>query len=220
MRKIISIVEGEGEVSALPALLHLISPEQKIIFQEPWNLKGRFSLSRGGSLTRQDDLDRLLEATRTQHRFGRCDGVLILQDSDKECPVDLAYTISARAEKLGLPFPVATVYAVNEYESWFLASLKSLVGQCNIPEKTSFPSHQQIQDVRGAKEWLSEHMTGNNHYVPTRDQLLLTRMLDPNLIRQQYYRLPKDQVIESFRRLEHALDQLIAGQAVATPKRH
>jgi hypothetical protein len=64
---------------------------------------------------------------------------------------------------------------------------------------------------RGAKEWLSGVM--ESQYKATTDQAALTKMVDFQRIR--------DRNMKSFKRLEHAIDELIdavrTGRHVSTP---
>ncbi len=201
MKTIISIVEGYGEVTALPILLRGLRPE--VTFHRPWNTKGRFKIVKEG------ELERLLELVRIQHKSGKCDGVLILQDADEDCPVEVAMTLAARAIKLQLPFPVAIVYAKCEYEAWFLASLETLRGKYGLPANVTFPE-DKIEQIRGAKEWLAKHMPQDRGYSETRDQPAMTSLIDFDLVRKR---------CRSFQRLEHALEELLSGSAIVTPTR-
>lgn len=196
MTSIICIVEGDGEVSALPLLLRRLIPSLDI--QRPLNAKGRFKIQREG------ELERFLELTRARP----CDGVLILLDADEDCSAELAWQMSARASKLHLPFPVVIVYAKCEFEAWFLASLETLAGSYGIPATTTFPE-DRVESTRGAKEWLRMQMPLTRGYSETRDQPAFASRIDLDLVRRRS---------RSFRRLEHALEEVLAGGAIVTPR--
>jgi len=68
-----------------------------------------------------------------------------------------------------------------EFESWFLASARSLRGRRGLPQDLEPPD--QPEEIRGAKEWLSNHIPGGA-YAPTVDQASLTHALDLTLARR------------------------------------
>ena len=92
-------------------------------------------------------------------------------------------------------------------ESLLIASYPTLTGHregVNLPENVE-------QAPRGAKRWLSQHLDGG--YRETQHQAALTHDLDFGLLREKGVRC--------FRRLEHALRELIeavqSGQHVVSP---
>ncbi len=84
--------------------------------------------------------------------------------------------------------------AEREYESLFLASLSTLAGKglpAGAVERPGIAADAAFRgrahEVRGAKEWLSGHMstTGRKvRYKPQADQLPLTRMVDFDEVRR------------------------------------
>lgn len=132
MARLVAIVEGDGEETAVPLLLRRILHEihHRYDFQiEPINAHGNTTLV--------TSLERFLEHTR---RKPDCRGVLILLDAETlaTCSRDLAYQLAQRAQKLGLPFPVAVVCATCEYESWFLADLENLKSRLPLKPDAAF----------------------------------------------------------------------------------
>jgi hypothetical protein len=204
MKTIVAIVEGHGEVEALRTLLEkLIDYERYGPVDIPRPMRAPGSAGAGRDLTR------LLEAARSKKP---CDGVLVLLDADEKCPKDWAPGLTEQARNLALPFPVVIVCAKCEYETWFLASLETIAGQegTDIPAGVTYPHLKNVEERRGAKEWLSGQMPGERSYRETRHQSRMTQYLDPNLARQHS---------RSFRRLEHALKELLeANEPIVTPR--
>src|SRR5262245_4828965 len=110
---IASIVEGFGEVAALPVLVGRIAWE---MFGVPYvELPQPHRLARN-KMTMSVELTR---AARVQSARG---GVLVLADADDDCAVDLAGTLVTCAGAT----PIEVVVAVREFEAWYLAGVASL----------------------------------------------------------------------------------------------
>lgn len=72
--------------------------------------------------------------------------------------------------------------ANKEYEAWFIAAAESLRGKRGLAaDLTAAPNPENI---RGAKEWLSDHMPRNRPYNPTLDQPALTSVFDMEAARR------------------------------------
>jgi hypothetical protein len=200
MRTIVCIVEGQGEVEALRILIEkkLIDwKRQQVTIASLKNVHGRHNLTKDGGL------ELFLERARREV----CNGVLVLLDADKDCAARLARELAARARRLRLPFPVAVVCAKCEFEAWFLASLETIAGHVGIPAGIRFQG--DVENKRGAKEWLSDQMPEGRIYKETQDQASMTHWLDPELVRAQS---------RSFRRLEHAILELLEEGNRVTPE--
>jgi hypothetical protein len=136
---------------------------------------------------------------------------MILLDLDDGCPFKEAKTLAAEVRNLAVSVPVAVVFAHREYEAWFLASLDSIAGNHGIPDGTTYPG--PVEGRRDVKGWLTATMPPGVAYKPTQHQAPMTHLLDPAAARL---------VSRSFRRLEHALQELLQGagaglRGVATP---
>src|SRR5262249_13748344 len=114
------IVEGDGEVEALPILIRRIAermdPSLAIHVRRP----SRFPRSQ---LVRAGGVERAVELAARQ--VGRQGGVLVLIDSDDDCPAELGPQLLDRARKARSDLPIGVVLAKREFEGWFLASAKS-----------------------------------------------------------------------------------------------
>jgi len=167
---IMAIVEGDGEVRALPKLLfnlarQLSLPNPRV--PEPMRVPR-------GRLTRADGIERAVSAAA--RRVGGVGGVLVLLDADDDCPADLGPTLHTRARSARSDMPMSVVLANREYESWFLAAAASLAGSHGFPAELIGPADPER--IRGAKEWLSRHKQDGRPYKETVDQPLLSSALD------------------------------------------
>lgn len=174
---IASVVEGEGEVRALPNLLHRIARTLGVYdLQTPKPMRvPRSRLVGVGGIE--------LAVEQQAHRVhGHRGGVLVVLDADDDCPASLAPSLLARARQTRPDIPISVVLACREYESWFLAAAASLAGQHGFPE-TMTPPPDPDNSPRDAKGWLT-HQRGKRHpYKETVDQLDLTRCFDLALAR-------------------------------------
>lgn len=122
-QKIVPIVEGDGEVSAAPALLARVLHHHKaydLFVGDAINAHGR------GNLTRPDGLERFLKVA--YHRPD-CAAVLVLLDSERDCPLTLAQEFVRRVLACGPRRPTAIVFAHPMYEVWMVASAATLAGK-------------------------------------------------------------------------------------------
>ena len=171
MPKIVTIVEGHGEVSSVPILLRRIAddliPGVFVELPRPIRIK-RQQLLKDGELERAVDL-----AARQAGADGR---ILILLDSDEDCPRHLAAEISRRAIKARSDRLIRVVLAKAEYESWFLAAAASIAGCRGIAASATPPPDPE--SVADPKRWLSDRMPAGWSYRPTLDQPALTQIFD------------------------------------------
>lgn len=169
--KIASIVEGDGEVIALPILLRRLAewrtPERYPEVQPPIRVR------RDRFLNREEEFCRhlLLAAAKC----GNNGWILVLLDADDDCPATLGTEILRRAETCVPHRRVSVVLANREYEAWFIAAAASLDGYRGFvfdPLDTSDP-----ETPRNAKGWLKAHM-GNGAYGEITDQPAFTACMD------------------------------------------
>ncbi len=94
MSKIVAIVEGHGEVAALPILLRRIyrqlNPADYLEVPQPIRV-GRQKLLKAGELEDAVEL--------AGRQTGPGDGILIVLDADSDCPKDLGAQLLSRACK-------------------------------------------------------------------------------------------------------------------------
>jgi hypothetical protein len=187
------IVEGKGEVPAVPVLLRRIRNEAQA-YRLEINDPIRWPRSK---LVREEGIRTAVQLARKQER---CAAILILFDSDDDCPKTMAPAIQAWAQDEASPLPCFVVMAHREFEAWFLAAVESLRGKRGIqPDATSHPNPE---NVRGAAEELELRMVANRSYVKTADQPALCAAFD---LTAAYRRC------RSFRRLTNVFGLLARG---------
>lgn len=188
---IVPIVEGQGEVQAVPNLLHrivaAIAPDAWLQVSPPIRVKA-------GSFFQDDEYFRrhiLLASAKAAQHQGH---VLILLDCEDDCPARLGPVLLQRAGAVRNDVSMIVCLAHREYETWFLAAAHSLRGCCGLSPQLTPPAHPEAH--RGAKEWLSRYMP--YPYDPVQHQLELTRAMD----------LTQAQQNQSFRRLVRKIQTL------------
>jgi hypothetical protein len=193
MAFIAPIVEGHGEVDALPALLYRIrdavAPAAPLRVNPPIRVKA-------GSFLHDADHFRKhvsLAAAKAAQAGG---SVLILLDCDDGCPAEIGPGLLERAKAVRSDVPVFVALAYREYETWFLAAIRSLCGVVGLPQELEPPAW--FETIRDAKGWIGERMPDG--YDPVRHQLPLTRRMD----------LDQARAAASFDRLYRALGRLLA----------
>ena len=191
------IVEGQGEVVAVPLLLRRLMDEA-----QAWGLQiGRPHRRQRTQLVKKDSLQRAVRIAALQDN---CAAILILFDADDDCPKELAQTLEVWAREAAGGRPCAVVMASREYEAWFLASIEALRGNSKVlPDATS---HHEPEVPRDAKGELERRMPGSASYSPTVDQVALTAELDLELAYRR---------CRSFRKLVSAFGALAAAAGVA-----
>jgi len=171
MGRIVAIVEGHGEVAAVPVLLRRIAvavrPGLVPDLPRPIRIKRQRLLKEG-------ELERAIElAARKAGPTGR---ILVLLDADEDCPKEVAEEILERALRARPDRVIRAVLAKKEFESWFLAAAESLAGQRGI--FTSVAAPDDPERIRGAKEWIGRHMPPGRSYRETLDQPALCAAFD------------------------------------------
>ena len=171
MNKIATIVEGHGEVEAVPILLRRIAervaPGIALEVPRPIRVKRH-------QILKAEEMERAVALAAGRARPNG--GILVLLDADDDCPADLASGLLHRARQSRSDRPIRVVLAKAEYESWFLAAAASLAGQRGIDEAASPPVDSEA--IRDAKGWLSACMPPGRRYRETLHQAALTARFD------------------------------------------
>jgi len=190
MTTILPIVEGHGEVAAVPLLIRRIAaefrPEAALAVARPLR-SGR------DSLVQPDGVERAVELAARQTRPG--DGILVLLDADDDCPRDIAEQLIRRARQQRMDRNIRVVLANREFEAWFLAAASSLRGKRGLRGDLESPADPEA--IRDAKGWLTRNTPGGHSYKPTIDQAALVQLFDLKqaLSARSFQKLVKD-VIE------------------------
>jgi len=217
MKRLVLLVEGDGDVQAAPSLVG------RLIGQLPDDIQGQLFLDnapmRIGAVhqmtgKRQAKFIRHLGNAAKRSKLG---AVLLILDGDADrvegepfCAVEVARLIAHRAiaAGAGMQFSFAVVFLRQEFESLLLAAADQLPG---LKSGVVLPAAPE-EAPRDAKRWLHENLLDG--YNPTDRQLDLTRAV-------------KDwapaRSLRCFQRLEHALRELAAaiakGRHITSPQR-
>lgn len=171
------IVEGHGEVEAVPVLIRRVAanlyPELAVIVPRPIRISKNKLLQAGG-------LEQWVEVVSV--RVGAQGAIFVILDSDDDCPAELGPELLHRALQVQTGLPVAVVLAKCEFEAWFLAAAESLRGQRGLDDNIHPPNDPEA--IRGAKEWLSLQMEGSRTYSETHDQPAFAALFDIEQARQ------------------------------------
>ena len=172
------IVEGHGEVEAVPVLLRRLQeewdPSLCLNILRPFRA-GRYRLVKPG------ELERIVE--QVARRLDTPRAILILIDAEDDCPKLLAPQLLARAQQARSDIPIGVVLAKREFEAWFLAAMESLSGRRGLGDNLA--SVGDPESVRGAKELLTRNMQGSSAYSETLDQPALAAVFDMELARRR-----------------------------------
>jgi hypothetical protein len=186
------IVEGHGEVEAVPILL------QRVLFDLRSDVLLRVNPAlrvKAGSFFRDHDyLAKYVELAALKAKDRGC--VLILLDSEDDCPAQLGPQLAARAAAVRSDVPILVALAHREYETWFLAAARSLRGVCGLPPDLDPPLAPEA--IRDAKGWLGARMSAT--YNEPNDQPAFTSQFDFN----------EAATVPSFARLRRKLQDIFA----------
>lgn len=154
----------------------------------PKNANGR------GNLTKEGGLERFVKYAWKEPD---CGAILVLLDSEGECPRSIAMDFSKRILTMGVIFPVVIVIAHRMYEAWFLASIATIAGHLDLPAGLLPPLDAEA--VGSPKAWINDKLPPGRAYKETQDQEAMTHLMDITLA----------STTKSFRRLRHAIDQAL-----------
>jgi Domain of unknown function (DUF4276) len=193
MRRILPIVEGDGDMLAVPELIRRVAADQGVHDVKVMRPHKRGELPK--VLSRFDDY--LATALLEQAPL------LWVMDYDCADCTDRAghvRELRKRATRLAPSVPVEFVFMVQEFETLFLADPETtrFVFK-DIPATTAFP--EDPERVRNAKGWLSQVRPKGSAYKPTQHQQKLAALIDLARLRS---RSP------SFVQFETAVSSLLA----------
>jgi hypothetical protein len=207
MPKIVPIVEGEGDIEAVPILLRYVLHE--LLHKNTWNVihpKKAHSLP-----ALHKKLGKYLHYCEIEED---AQAILILLDLDDGCPAVEAQSLANDICALSPKLPVAIVFAHREYEAWFLASVEMMAQAQERGRQYHFSQAflqnptppSDVESIRDAKGWISRQMIPGYRYKETSHQPSMTTLIDFNLATQRS---------RSLRRLLYAVEFLVqhAGQS-------
>lgn len=178
MTIVASIVEGDGEVTALPVLLRRLAQWRGA--RGHVNILPPIRVYKDRFLNHPEEFSRHLKLAAA--KCGEAGWVLILFDADDDCPAEKGAAVLLQAKVILAHRRVAVVLANREYEAWFIAAAASLDG-CR-----GFHSHAKDALIdpelpRNAKGWVREHMPAG--YGKTTDQPAFSARFDLALAHQR-----------------------------------
>jgi hypothetical protein len=229
MKRLVLLGEGHGELDALPVLVRRLlqekGTESSLYVDEKVIRTSPSQLVKWNKAEKKPDLSEWTNRILLAARRRETGAVLAVYDGDLPhfpagsstpfCAGKAAHLMAEAAVRAGAGnrFSLAVVFACAEYETWLVAGAESLAGRRlpdgrpGLPIGVGFPGGDPESH---GKRWLEEKFPG---YRPTRDQGILTELVDLKSVRARNLR--------SFKRLEHALEQLleavVSGRHISTP---
>lgn len=185
------IVEGHGEIEAVPVLLRkfaALANANEVRILRPIRLHR-------SDFTNEEKIKKAFELAA----LSNCNAIFVLFDADHDCPKEIKPKISGWAEEVVSHIPCEVVMPNKEYEAWFLAAASSLRGKRGIRADAVFSLNPE--DVLDAKGQLEDMMYPGKSYIATTDQPALTQVFDMKSAYSQ---------CRSFRRVSSAFGSILS----------
>lgn len=173
---IATIVEGDGEVVAVPILLrrlipHLCADAFAEILRPIRQPRDRLVYNKDECLKNSI----LLAAAKLKQLKFRDSAslILVLCDADEDCVKTLAEQMGAVASEAASQHSVSTILAVREYETWFVGAAESLERFLQLTG--DIPENPEQSGSK--KRWIEDRFKGTK-YSETVDQARMTATMD------------------------------------------
>jgi hypothetical protein len=213
--RILAIVEGHGEQTAVPVLLRRWFAHRRFRNFETLDLAiraaGSGALKRPHNTRDELGIEYYVDLAASQ----KPDGILVMLDADDECEErsrtrrrGLGPELLARARATAPHIPIEVVVANREYEAWILWALTLPRRGTSLAQGPSLAPGTDIESIRDCKKRLS--LLLERPYEETIDQLELTEALPFNQAMARRSR--------SYRKLLEALEAL--ARAARRNRRH
>lgn len=171
MINIALIVEGYGDLAAVPALVvkSAMMFNINVVVSNPIRSGGVDKLRRAGELERFVTM----AACRPDANL-----VLLVIDLDDDCAATMQKEFKQRCKDIEKRYckPIEFCFIIKEFECWLLADLVNLREKCRDYNWLQDFRCERHYDIRGAKAMLGRAM--RRHYKETVDQLKLAKALD------------------------------------------
>lgn len=188
------IVEGYGDVAAVPVLLRRIG--NKLLSRSfidvcqpiriPRSRLTKYDSQQNAVLPNEAELGRALELAmgkiEAQSDNPLPNLILFLFDANGDCPAELAPVILRYAASRVPGCDVACVMPNPEYETWFVGAAESLDDYLRIAPGDPIPDNPEVQKTR--KAWIEKRFKSVK-YSETADQPALTACMDLDLCRKR-----------------------------------
>lgn len=197
MKRILPIVEGEGDMEAVPVLLRRILEHHR-----QFDVHVLRPQRRGDLVKVRGNFERFFAAALHEEA-----AILWIVDYDVagcDCVANDRQSLLQRADQHRPGWPIEFAFMVQEFETLFLAdkaACRSILPR--IPDARTFPTNPE--SIRDAKGWLSQAMPKGFAYKPTVHQAKITNALNLDRLRT---------ASPSFAHLERAVLRLVGA---ATP---
>jgi hypothetical protein len=164
------IVEGHGEMEALPALLQRIARNSGVYI---WRVNPPIRVKSGSFLHDEQYFRKYVQlaAAKAAQEGG---AVLILLDCEDDCPAHVGPRLLAKALETRADVNMLVALAYREFETWFISAVRSLAGMRGLPENVEPPAAPE--SIRDAKGWLGARM--EVPYDPVTHQIEFVRKFD------------------------------------------
>lgn len=175
--RIVPIVEGHGEVSALPILLRRIGVE--LLGGVYFDVVKPLRCKRDQVVQRQNNelCQKIDLAVRTLRSFG--DGtpgmILVLIDAECDLPCQLGPQLFLRATQCRPDVDMSCVLAAPCYETWFIAAALSLAEYLDLTTDAILPESPEHDGL--GKGWIKTRIR-RAKYSETSDMPRLTTAMD------------------------------------------
>jgi hypothetical protein len=182
---IVPIVEGHGEVGAVPVLLNRWLRHRNFHRYFEVHVAGPVRAPGKGALKVEHHAD---EELGVEHYveialMRRPDAIFVLLDADADDPTIVGPQLLDRARRsVPAGFPICVVLARREYEAWFLAAYPSSRFRAGLEAldfvltRRSLPRGLDVESVADCKGSVTR-LIGINKYEPTIHQPALTEIL-------------------------------------------
>ena len=161
------IVEGRGEEEAVPVLLRRLIDEA-----QSWEIDiGRPIRKPRSDFATENGVIRAVTLAR---RDPSCGGILLLFDSDDDCPAEMGPRVQGWANNASGGTPCAVCMAHREYEAWFLATADTL--REHKAMKADAEPHPRPESPRGAKGQLQRRMAVDDYKESVHQAAFSARM--------------------------------------------
>jgi hypothetical protein len=176
MKYIFPIVEGHGEVEAVPVLLRRIAYE--CIDPVACDIFRPFRLPRQKIVQFGQDLANAIKLGKEKiDATGSGGGIIIFADADDDCPVHLQSKFKLFSKNMKVLIPTFLISPNKEYEAWFIACAEKM--RCHQMVRSDASSHPDPESVRDAKGYFDrEVLIPTAHYSETVDQAKFSSVID------------------------------------------
>jgi Domain of unknown function (DUF4276) len=170
------IVEGHGDIKAMPVLLRRICYELECCVGAMIAPPIRMHRSQ---MLKEECLRRSVRIACT---YPGCNLVMIFLDEDDDCAKDISDLLRPWIENEALCVQCEIVVIPREFETWFVMAINSLRGKRNISDDATATT--DLYRRRDPKAIITGWMNGSNAYHETADQVALTTAMDLSVVRE------------------------------------